>query len=160
MKRLMQTGDTIVEVLLAMAVMSLILGGAYSIANRSLIGGRQAQERGEALKFTEAQVEKVKTLAGTNYAQLQQATLYCLDDTLTNKNITGLSSFPPLASTNLGVYPAECINQNPDGTPGFYHYAIQYDSASSNDVFTVVTRWDRAGGGGFDEVRLIYKVHP
>lgn len=55
-----QRGDTIVEVLLAMAVIGMVLGVAYGIANRSVAIGRSAQERSEALKFAESQLELIK----------------------------------------------------------------------------------------------------
>ena len=57
-------GDTIVEVLLAMVVISLVLGASYGIANRSLAIGRAAHEQTEALKIAETQIEllKVETL--------------------------------------------------------------------------------------------------
>lgn len=55
-----QRGDTIIEVMLAMAVIGMVLGVAYGIANRSVAIGRSAQERSEALKFAESQVELIK----------------------------------------------------------------------------------------------------
>ncbi len=58
-----QMGDTIVEVLIAVAVVSLILTGAYAIANRSLINIRQSQERTEALNIATQQVERLKVRA-------------------------------------------------------------------------------------------------
>jgi Tfp pilus assembly protein PilV len=54
-----QTGDTIVEVLLSIAVLSSVLGGAFVSANHSLKSTRAAQERGEALKLVESQVEQL-----------------------------------------------------------------------------------------------------
>lgn len=53
-------GDTIVEVLLALAVLGSVIVGAYSIATRSLNGVRVAQERSEATKIAEGQIESLK----------------------------------------------------------------------------------------------------
>ncbi len=53
-------GDTIVEVLISITVLSLILTASYALANRSSQGVRQAQERSEALKLSEALLEKLK----------------------------------------------------------------------------------------------------
>lgn len=58
---LSQTGDTIVEVLIAMAVLSMVLGGAYVASNRSLAVSQQNQERAEALKLVEGQMEQLKS---------------------------------------------------------------------------------------------------
>lgn len=55
-----QTGDTIIEVLLALAVLGFVIMGSYSIATKSLNGIRIAQERGEALKIAETQTEIIK----------------------------------------------------------------------------------------------------
>lgn len=59
----LQRGDTIVEVMLAMAVIGMVLGVAYGIANRSVTIGRSAQERSEALKIAESQLELIKEYA-------------------------------------------------------------------------------------------------
>lgn len=59
-----QRGDTIVEVLISIAIVSMILGGAYVMTNRSLQATRGAQERSNALKVVEAQLEILKSVAG------------------------------------------------------------------------------------------------
>ncbi|HET8671733.1 MAG TPA: hypothetical protein VFM05_14230, partial [Candidatus Saccharimonadales bacterium] len=59
-------GDTIVEVLLAIAVISSVIGGAFVMTNRSLQGSRDAQERVNATKLVESQVEQIKNLAATD----------------------------------------------------------------------------------------------
>lgn len=53
-------GDTIIEVLLALAVLGVIIGGGYSIATRSLTGVQISQERNEATKVAEGQLESLK----------------------------------------------------------------------------------------------------
>lgn len=58
-------GDTIVEVLIAIAISGLILAGSFVSANRSSQITRTAQERGEALKIAEAQVERIRIGAAT-----------------------------------------------------------------------------------------------
>lgn len=59
-----QRGDTIVEVLISIAIVSMILGGAYVMTNRSLQATRGSQERSNALKVVEAQLETLKSVAG------------------------------------------------------------------------------------------------
>lgn len=75
--RLNERGDTIVEVLISIAVISLILGGAYVATNRSLQATRDAQEHGDALKLVESQIEQIK---GIGPAQLFKgvASPYCI----------------------------------------------------------------------------------
>ncbi len=63
-KMLNQAGDTIVEVLIAIAVISLVLGSSYAITRRSSVAIRVAQEHSEALKIAESQLEQLKSLSG------------------------------------------------------------------------------------------------
>jgi Tfp pilus assembly protein PilV len=62
-QRLNQRGDTIVEVLISIAVVSLILGGAYVTTNKSLRAERGAQERIDGTKLVESQIESLKSIA-------------------------------------------------------------------------------------------------
>lgn len=57
-RNLNQAGDTIVEVLIAVVVVSVVLVGAYTISNASLRQIRMAQERGEAQKLATGILEK------------------------------------------------------------------------------------------------------
>lgn len=59
-KQARQKGDTIIEVMVALTVIGMSLGIAYAITNRSLATGRAAQERTEALKLAETQLEELK----------------------------------------------------------------------------------------------------
>lgn len=57
------SGDTIIEVLLAMTVAVTVIAGAYVLANRAMRIGREAQERTEANKLAQGQVEALESLA-------------------------------------------------------------------------------------------------
>src|SRR5580704_4693224 len=59
-------GDTIVEVLVAILIVSLILAGAYVTAAHSLTATREAQESSEALKLIEGQAEALRTVSNVN----------------------------------------------------------------------------------------------
>lgn len=54
-----------VEVLISMAIVSMILGGAYVTSNKSLISIRDAQEHVDALKLASAEVELIKSITPT-----------------------------------------------------------------------------------------------
>jgi len=68
-----QAGDTIIEVLLALAVTVTVLTGAYVVANRALKIGRLAQERTEATKIAQGQIEAIASLARAG--KLEAATI-------------------------------------------------------------------------------------
>jgi type II secretory pathway pseudopilin PulG len=59
-----QTGDTIVEVLLAIAIVGSIIVGAYVTSNRSTSAERDAQEHSQALTLAQTQLEILR-VAGT-----------------------------------------------------------------------------------------------
>jgi prepilin-type N-terminal cleavage/methylation domain-containing protein len=59
-KGLGQSGDTLVEVLICILIVSMILTGAYVTTNKSTVRVIDAQERAEALKLGQAQLEQVR----------------------------------------------------------------------------------------------------
>lgn len=65
-KRLRQRGDTIVEVLVCMAIVSGSLATSYGIARKSLVRVREAEERGQSLRLAEQQIERFKQYLKTN----------------------------------------------------------------------------------------------
>ena len=60
MRSLNQAGDTIVEVLIATAVVGMMLTGAFAISNASLKQIRMSQERSEAHRIAASQLELLK----------------------------------------------------------------------------------------------------
>lgn len=148
-KKLNQVGDTIVEALISVAVLGLVIGAGYAIADRSLKTARASQERGEALKVGEAEVERIRSLTTSSAATIK-------------------ASF---TSSPFCLYP--------DGTPhagacgvvsrGGYTYDIstRYSrlpfgagpTAGSQDLFVITVRWDNVFGTGKDELKLYYKAH-
>src|SRR5205814_634877 len=53
-------GDTIVEVLMAIAIAAFAIGTCYAIANRSLQHAISARERNEAVNLMEDQIANLK----------------------------------------------------------------------------------------------------
>lgn len=56
-----EKGDTIVEVLICILIVSVVLGGAYTTTRQSSNGVRNSQEHAEALKLVQSQVEQLRT---------------------------------------------------------------------------------------------------
>lgn len=59
-----QRGDTIVEVLIAIAVISLVLVGAYASVNHNALTMQDSQEHGQALKLLQSQLEFLRNNGG------------------------------------------------------------------------------------------------
>jgi prepilin-type N-terminal cleavage/methylation domain-containing protein len=151
-----QTGDTLVEVMIALAVIGVIMGGAYASASQSIRGARAAQERSEAIKVTETQVESLKAMASgylVPATNIFRVTPFCISGG--NQIHDWSSGLTPTANPEdagaLNNYPAACV------IDGRYHAVTEYDS-SNNDLFTIRVRWERIGGR-IDEVRLVYRLH-
>jgi Tfp pilus assembly protein PilV len=152
MKRLNSVGDTIVEVLLAVIVVGGVLAAAYVSSSRSLNANRASQERGEALKYVESQVEKIKANVSTPAGPGPVGTYYCLDSASAPRSL--LTNPPALDSDTWTSYPSQCIVGN---IPAGYHLLI-FQPASG--IYFASARWDRAGGGGKEQIIIVYKVSP
>lgn len=66
LKRLQQRGDTLIEVLISMTILSAVIVGAYYITNVSLTSNRRSQERGEALLVAQTQLEEMRYATNLN----------------------------------------------------------------------------------------------
>jgi prepilin-type N-terminal cleavage/methylation domain-containing protein len=154
-KYLNQAGDTIIEVLVAIIVLSSVLAGAYGIASRATKENMQTQEHSQALQIAQGQLEALK-------AQTSPPTSpFCI----TNSNtIQVWGPTPPAANAqddSLGtIYPSAC-QQNLTGgscdTSLCYYVAIKKADSSNDDNVTV--RWPGANGGN-DQVSLAYRWNP
>jgi prepilin-type N-terminal cleavage/methylation domain-containing protein len=60
-----QNGDTIIEVLISLAILALVLGGASYTANQSYRNDRDSQEHTEALTIAQTQLEDLRSYKGT-----------------------------------------------------------------------------------------------
>lgn len=158
-RRLNQYGDTIVEVLIALVVIGMAISLAYGTASRSLRANRQAQERSEALKRAEGQVERLKNMAADptkSAALFAKTTPFCLADEggVVNKLIDE-GAIPALASDPLSVppYATACISDN------LYHLSITPNSGTANQ-FSIRARWASLSNGGNEEVLINYRLYP
>jgi Tfp pilus assembly protein PilV len=143
--RMSQRGDTIVEVLVAIGVLSLILGGAFVLTNRSLQGTRSSQERLNATKLVETQLEHIKNLAATDASQLTAAPAnFCV-------NSSGLVR----PDTDGGCH------VNADGTPAPSSTQPVYNITVSRtgDTYKVKNTWDSITGDNVESVEMSYRVY-
>ncbi len=146
-------GDTIVEVLIAIAVVSFVLVGAFVISNSSLRSVRDAQERGEALKLAQAQVENLKQTIDQEPDEIfgvGVSRLFCYRGSNVRVPFTAITTLNPnFQNDNFGDYPTGCRE-------GLYYTSIEHNP---NGFFTIRARWDRLGGRR-NEVQLLYRIQP
>jgi type II secretory pathway pseudopilin PulG len=159
-----QAGDTIVEVLIATAVVSSVLAGAFLVSQKSSLAVRDSQEHSEMSQVLQGQVEMVRSMAldapdavsGVFGAPPGGTKYFCIDGSIpaTPARIDFPSGFnlPATDVDNYGSYPPKCANiQNR------YNIAVTYDPSSQ--IFTFTGRWDRLSGGKNQE-QLSYRIYP
>lgn len=146
-----QRGDTIVEVLLVLAVLGSAISISYATANRSLLNARQAQESSVATSLLQSQLETVRTLAPFAVAPVPTedvyiATPYCIR--------TDPTVYTVVADTDPACNPP--INSaDPSVT---YHISVTYKS-SPTDTFTAKASWPDVRSQGDDSATLVYRAH-
>lgn len=131
-------GDTIVEALIAMAILGMVIAGGFSISSHSIRTVRSAQERAEALKYVETQAELLRAAAAAKNANWTA--------------INGVASGTPFCLNASGAVIMSACN------PGGSFYSITITKNTAGDTFTIVNRWDNATGSGKDTVNLVYRV--
>jgi len=158
-KRINQAGDTIVEVLIATAVVSSVLAGAFLVSQKSTIAVRDSQEHGEMLQVLQGQVELVRAMAlvatddssGVFDGPPTAAQYFCINGT--DPASPARVDFPlTFDTTTYAGYPPECSDIQTR-----YNVTITYDSSSH--VFSFSGRWDKLSGGQNQE-QLSYRMYP
>lgn len=153
-----QRGDTIMEVLIAVAVLSLILTVSLALANRNTQGNRQAQERGEATKHTESQIELLKSyLATTNNPVLPSSGNFCMNnDGTPTEAIDGIPDIvqPEALSETFEAFNNPALADCKKGE--FFHTYINREG----NTFTAHTRWYKVAGRGVDEATMVHRLYP
>ncbi len=130
-----QRGDTIVEVLITVSVIGIALAGAFGLANNAANMGRTAQERGEALKIAESQVEILKTASPAP---------------------TGTFCMKP-DGTSVATGAAEC-RRNGQGTVDVDGLYLIENSLDGNGVYTLQVSWESINSASTNNTTLYYRL--
>lgn len=147
-----QAGDTIVEVMMVLAVLGLSFGISYATANRSLHESRNSEERGQALAMLGKQVELLRTtvtssetlVPSTDTAKKNKP--FCLDE-------NGKVAWFTMAD---GTENPACISSDK-----LYKMNIVFkdDGTSTGGVYVATINWDGVGTLGKQQVQLKYGLH-
>lgn len=156
-ERSRERGDTLVEVLIAIAVVSLILGGAYTTTNRSLQATRASEERSVALKLAESQIEQIKGLVSSTPSVIfSAASPFCISAS------TGL----PVTTAGLntttgqptGTFNAACA-VDATGAPTTNEPVYRLSVARNTNDFILTETWTDVGGRNTDSMQLRYRLY-
>lgn len=164
-KSLNQAGDTIIEVLIAMAVLAIVLSGAYYVANHSLSVERDSQEHSEASTIAQSQIEALRTAYELYPGNFLPASDNCYDG---NGNPSNNCYVGPGTLT----YVASCVSSPTFNVP--YCYQVHDFQLSATTfrapgctgpncniteyTYDAQVTWPRIGGGN-NEVDMYYRIN-
>ncbi|MBX6333758.1 hypothetical protein IRY61_00240 [Candidatus Saccharibacteria bacterium] len=147
-----ERGDTIVEVLIAVAVVALILGGAYVATNRNLLLVRSSQERVNALKLAESQIEQIKGLASTDPDKLFTT---AGPNVSPNPFCIAKSSGLPVPADNSAC----TVNLSGDPAPSGVEPRFSISITRTGNDFVLTEQWTDVSGRVTDQLQLRYRVY-
>jgi type II secretory pathway pseudopilin PulG len=170
-------GDTIVEVLIAIAIAAFAIGTSYAIANRSLQRAISARERNEAVNDLQSQISALKIrekLQATNFSAFEAPAAgtkhFCLNTSSfgptdpTNPWAPYANSINDSTANNLaandGNYSAYCKMQ---GSSSTFYVDIGASSTPSSrlttnpTIYKVVVRWAEVGSGDTQSAVAYYR---
>ena len=165
-------GDTIVEVLIAVTVLMVIISGGYAITTRSLNGVRISQERSEATKIAEGQIEAISQRINgdsVNLGDLRNDTTsrgifvgydgwgatygspadrqFCIDSSTGKGVLTTAPSNPCTIDDRYKISISTGIKEVNFGSPPAQKPQLTY---------TVTVSWDKLGGSAQkEEVKML-----
>ena len=152
-----QSGDTIVEVVIAIAIIATVLVGAFAVSNRSQTATRDSEEHSEALQFLQGQIKLLRAASQAGFFSgnnLTAASVFCLS---TN------SSGVVYNKTTLANPSSSCQQNVPNEQSGLFDLAIVCQPASPCPASGGTTTFDSTATwaalrGGTNQVQLAYKV--
>ena len=154
-KRPSSRGDTIVEVLISVAILALVLATAYVAASNSLRTGTSAGQRNQALGYAQSQIEYIKGMQAGS--QQQNGTLSDITD--------GNGDF---CFTSTGALIDEIDKTNPGWPEPIRQECLSYDDQTYSvratytpelKVFTIRVSWSCASTSAEDcSLKLYYKL--
>lgn len=130
-----ERGDTIIEVLIAIAIVSLVLVAAYVISNKNSQAIQATEERIQAQHLVESQIEALRVGNGISSP---------------NTCFVGTTPNPP----------ANCTNFTQAGSGATYTVAITQVTVSGVTTYTIKANWTALNSvaTGDNNVTMFYRV--
>lgn len=132
-------GDTIVEVMISLLVISSILAGAFLVTRTSQKDVRSSQEHNIAVNLLQGQMENLREAAvdPDNESALTSSGSFCFAS-------GAIQTAPSAACKKQQLYDISIKNMGQDD--------------NGNYTFRGQANWDRVGGGGRNNVTLLYRL--
>ncbi|MBX4197101.1 hypothetical protein KW801_00910 [Candidatus Saccharibacteria bacterium] len=179
-------GDTIIEVLIAIAVAAFAIGTSYAIANKSLNRAIAARERNEALNIVQNQITDLKLrYKNTDEVRFNQyftvpasvsapatAFHFCLLDSASDPqdDATWLPQMNNISSDSQAETLSSTYYNDANGNTCIHRGSVDYyvdisamvttasDRSKNRTVYKVVVRWAEPGSGRTDSSVVYYRL--
>ena len=137
-----QRGDTIVEVLVAMTILSLSLATAFVSTSHSFQSGTVANQRQSATSLGQQQIEFIKT--NPNAYQNNDPNGFCVGTTGSD-----MGRLIPISSAD-----GPKCQQTGDNK----QYSVTDTFDTQTGLFTIKTTWQGSGSGNTEQLALYYRI--
>jgi type II secretory pathway pseudopilin PulG len=146
MKRLTNSGETIVEVLIVTLILTSVMATLFALTTQTLNQDRASQERTEAASYAQDQVERLVAATSNGTITEPPATKFCLID-VPDPSVSPVLPVPSVIPiTNV---PQACWSNR-------YIGYFAYDAV--NKVYTETVTWDNATNTGQDNIKIHYRT--
>lgn len=148
-------GDTIIEVMVALAVLGAVLGGAYVVVSRNVITNQSSQERLMAVKIAESQFERLQIVAaGDDTGTVFLASGFCV-------TVNNVLAYPPSPDClfDSGGNPAPPTTATPLFRVVINRDALLTSPATGGTRFKISVTWQNIRGTGDDTLDYFYEVY-
>ncbi len=157
MRRLDQKGETLVEVVMALGILSLVLVSSYALATGTFRLGRGAGERTQAVNYLQQQAEALRAyrnqVTWPEFAQTvsglsANGATFCM---IPPKPTDAVRQWLPVASSNAGCTINGILITVTSPTPGSaselydFNFAATWKTASQDNNVTLTTKLTRQG---------------
>lgn len=158
-RRFNQRGDTILEVLISVAILSLILGISFSLANRSSKANQQAVERVEAYNLGQAQLEQLKAYLSDSSHSVPAPGYFCLSYSAGSSIVTGINSKGTAVNidNDYNSHKSDCGYGTDKRYVAMFYRA---NTAGDENTYKISIRWDSVRGSGADKLDFVYRINP
>jgi type II secretory pathway pseudopilin PulG len=166
MKIFNERGDTIVEVMVVLAILSFAVIISYSTANRSLRDAQQSEQNSTATELAQSQVEQIRSMVlssnNSNTGAISNLTSeenynqepFCMNN---GTQTPGACTYTAIEAGGTGV--SYSVSDTLYQPPPQASFQSGFPDIYLNE-FQVQVTWPDALGEGTDTVTLSYRAYP
>jgi type II secretory pathway pseudopilin PulG len=163
LKRLNSSGDTIVEVLIVLAVLSLAFAISTATATRGIQQSRTAEEHSQGLGILTTQIEQLRKAVTEEYKPVFEIGVnepFCMVINQATGKISHIA-FNPAPPDNHSTVPDNTADDVLENYPGGCRSNDLYSASIVRDdsgTFVIRVRWEGIGGLGPQQELMTYRT--